>query len=145
MLEFRCRRPTSLRTCRSAGIRVLPGTQCWSCTSPHRLWHVPSLVARDGSENPPRRLTEAIAAIYRTGGLGAFYVGYGTMVPQLLAEWRNSAFSSRPPARPGDARDPPSRSSSSHSMRGPWATICFLPLAFERPWTVVNSSAGSRR
>ena len=66
----------------------------------------PFFGARDGSENPPRRLTEAIAAIYRTGGLGAFYVGYGTMVPQLLAEWRNSAFSSRPPARPGDARDP---------------------------------------
>ena len=26
------------------------------------------------------RLTEAVGAIQKTGGLGAFYVGYGTMV-----------------------------------------------------------------
>lgn len=27
----------------------------------------------------PRKLTEAVGAIHKTGGLGAFYVGYGTM------------------------------------------------------------------
>ena len=43
----------------------------------------------------PRRMSEAVAAIHKTGGLGAFYVGYGTMVARSVGggpRLRLSAF-----------------------------------------------------
>ena len=62
-----------------------------------------------------RRMTEAIASIYRTGGLGAFYVGYGTMVGppsfSLQLTWWYRAVLSRAASqltalRQGHARNP---------------------------------------